>query len=91
MLRLKEVRTLKRESCTFVEKNDTELLNLHVIGKGQDEKERDVLLGEKGTKMIKPIVLATEEGQYLFPGNDGPLSSRQTGRRIKNVFKMLYI
>ncbi len=87
MLRLKEVRTLKYESCTFVEENGTELLQLHVIGKGQDEKERDVLVGKKGTTMLKPVVLATKEGQYLFPGNDGPLSSRQTGRRIKNVFK----
>jgi len=87
MLRLKEVRTLKYESCTFVEENGTELLQLHVIGKGQDEKERDVLVGKKGTAMLKPVVLATKEGQYLFPGNDGPLSSRQTGRRIKNVFK----
>ena len=87
MLRLKEIRTLKKESCTFVEENGTELLRLHVIGKGQDEKERDVTVGEKGTTLLKPIVLATEKGQYLFPGNDGPLSSRQTGRRIKNVFK----
>ena len=87
MLRLKEVRTLKKESCTFVEENGTELLRLHVIGKGQDEKERDVTVGKKGTTLLKPIVLATEKGQYLFPGNDGPLSSRQTGRRIKNVFK----
>ena len=87
MLRLKEVRTLKYESCTFVEKDGTELLQLHVIGKGQDEKERDVLVGKTGTAMLKPVILATKEGQYLFPGNDGPLSSRQTGRRIKNVCK----
>jgi site-specific recombinase XerD len=88
MLRVKEVRKLKRESCTFVQETDgTELLRLHVIGKGRDEKERDVTLGVKGTELLKPIILATAKGSYVFPGNDGALSSRQTGRRIKNVFK----
>ena len=88
MLRVKEVRKLKRESCTFIQETDgTELLRLHVIGKGRDEKERDVTLGVKGTELLKPIILATAKGSYVFPGNDGALSSRQTGRRIKNVFK----
>lgn len=96
MLRKKEVRKLRLKDCTFVQKEgQPELLRLHVIGKGRDEKERDVTLGVKGTELLRPFVVAcTADDHYLFTGNQGPLtplSSRQTGRRIKTVFKRIGI
>ena len=94
MLRKKEVRKLRRKDCTFVQKEGMpELLRLHVFGKGRDEKERDVTLGVKGTELLRPFVMAcAADDHYLFAGNQGPLtplSSRQTGRRIKQVFKRI--
>jgi len=96
MLRKKEVRKLRLKDCTFVQKEgQPELLRLHVIGKGRDEKERDVTLGVKGTELLRPFVVAcAADDHYLFTGNQGPLtplSSRQTGRRIKTVFKRIGI
>ena len=90
MLRKKEGRKLQKKYCTFVMVDGKEMVRLHVIGKGKDEKERDVLVGETGTTLLKPVIMAcVSPDAYLFPGKvDGtPLSSRQTYQRVKNVFK----
>ena len=90
MLRKKEVRSIKRDDCTFVtDKDGTELLRMHVVGKGRDEKERDVTLSATGTRLLKPIVEATPLDCYLFPGQrpNSALSSTSAYRHIKSVFK----
>ena len=84
MLRKNEVRQLATKDCTWVTQQDgTTLLKLHVYGKGRDVKERDVVLGKDGTRLLKPLVMATTG--HLFVGMRGPLSSSGTYKCIKRV------
>lgn len=85
MLRRNEARQLTRKDCSFVTQDATELLKLHVHGKGRDVKERDVVLGKDGTRLLKPMVIASTGP--LFVGMRGPLSCSGLYRCVKRVLK----
>lgn len=84
MLRKNEARQLATKDCTWVTlKDGTTLLKLHVYGKGRDVKERDVVLGKDGTRLLKPLVMATTG--RLFVGIRGPFTPSGTYKCVKRV------
>lgn len=83
MLRRNEVCQLTKKDCSFVIQKGKKLLKLHIYGKGRDVKERDIVMGVNGTRLLKPLVVGTRG--HLFVGMRGPLSCSGIYRCIKKV------
>ena len=90
MVRRKEARSVSRDDCALVGEGLCKVLSIKIQdGKGRDSKTRTVKLSKRGTDLLMPLVGATAQGKWLFPGRNGryPVSLNTVYNRLKAVLR----